>query len=937
MSENPEELKRQIEELQAQLATLQGQGAKLDGDGAIAQGNESIALGKDAVVVDGDGNSVDKSTHNHYEITDPAKVEEKALYTAYLNHVYEQTSQLALAGIDKRTARDAETRLNLSSVYTALLTLTSTEMEHLANGEAKDIEKIMQRESRRASALEQLNKHNRLVLLGDPGSGKTTFVNFVALCLTGASLGQVPNLENLTTPLPIEEDERRRNRDADPQSQPWEHGKLLPVRVILRDFAARGLPPIGQKATAKNLLNFITAELDANALGDYAPLLRKHLLEKGGLLMLDGLDEVPEANQRREQIKATVEAFAAAYPKCYILVTSRTYAYQKQDWQLKGFREAILAPFSKGQIEQFVDRWYEHIALLRNLNEKDAQGRAHLLKRAISNSERLRDLAERPLLLTLMASLHAWRGGTLPEKREELYADTVDLLLDWWENQRIVRGADGEISLIQPSLAEWLKVDRDKVRALLNELAYNAHAGQIELTGTADVAESDLINGLMQISQNPDVKPARLIEFLTARAGLLLPRGVGVYTFPHRTFQEYLAACHLTDYGYPEEIANLTRQDPNRWREVCLLAGAKATRGGAFALWPLIDALCLQNTGTATQADDFWGALLAGRAILENTDAKNLSAANQQKNNRVRDWQLAILESDLPPVERALAGDTLARLGDTRFDPAAWLLPKGETLGFIHIPAGEFIMGSNDGQDREKPQHKLTLPDYWMSKYPVTVAQFHAFVEATDYSDFDKSALLDADNHPLRYVTWYNALAYTKWLNENLVEIGKNIKSENAFWEGIVSGELNVTLPSEAEWEKASRSTDGRVYPWEGDFDLNKTNNKDAGIGTTSTVGCFPAGASPHGLQDMSGNLWEWTRSLWGKSFGNPDYNYPYNPHDKDRENLKAERSILRVLRGGAFYDDRSNVRCAYRYWVGPYYGGNSFGFRLVVSPSSSY
>lgn len=111
----------------------------------------------------------------------------------------------------------------------------------------------MQRESRSASALEQLNEHNRLVLLGDPGSGKTTFVNFVALCLTGASLGQVPNLEHLTTPLPIEEDERRRNRDLDPhpQSQPWEHGKLLPVRVILRDFAARGLAPIGQKATAK--------------------------------------------------------------------------------------------------------------------------------------------------------------------------------------------------------------------------------------------------------------------------------------------------------------------------------------------------------------------------------------------------------------------------------------------------------------------------------------------------------------------------------------------------------------------------------------------------------------------------------------------------------------------------------------------------------------
>ena len=507
----------------------------------------------------------------------PIERETGNLRSAYLNRLFETTARLSLSGIDPKAAGDPKAFLKLDAVYTALLT------QSVEGRDAPQPEMARDRDASRQSALEQLNLHKKLVLLGDPGSGKSTFVNFVAMCMAGEAMGRHDaNLDRLTTPLPWDEGEEKE------KPQPWEHGVLIPVRIILRDFAARGLPPAGQQAMAEHLWAFISGELEAAAIGDYARHLKKELMERGGLILLDGLDEVPEADRRREQIKQAVEDFAATFHLCRVLVTSRTYAYQQQDWRLPDFVQAVLAPFTEGQIRSFVDHWYAHIAGLRGMHPDDARGKAELLKRAIFGSSRLHVLAERPLLLTLMASLHAWRGESLPERREELYADTVNLLLDWWENPKVVRDAQGEMVVLQPSLAEWLETDRDRVLDLLAQLAYQAHASQPDMVGTADIPESGLVKSLMDLSQNPDVRPALLMEYLSQRAGLILPRGVGVYTFPHRTLQEYLAACYLTDHEYPEKVANLARKDPVRWREVALLAGAKAARGTSSAVWSLV-------------------------------------------------------------------------------------------------------------------------------------------------------------------------------------------------------------------------------------------------------------------------------------------------------------------------------------------------------------
>jgi len=896
--------------------------AHLTGDGAIAQGAGARAVGKQGTLIEGDiggdfiAPGATKIVHSS-ATTPPAGLRE-----AYLSWIMDQVRTVPLAGVDPKSVREETRRdLELAAVYTALMT------QQMASVDQQ--EQLPNRAPRRLSALEMLNAHAHLALLGDPGSGKSTFVNFVALCMAGELLGHPDaNLSVLRTPVPVEEAGAQRRNDA--PLQPWQHGALLPMRVILREFVARGLPPPGQPTTARDdtLWQFIVAELPA-AMHDFAQPLRDILLNTGGLILLDGLDEVPDADQRRAHVKAAVEQFAATFSKVRILVTSRTYAYQRQDWKLRRFAEAVLTPFATAQIQHFVQRWYAYVGPLRGLSVAHAQGSAAQLTEIIRRNPRLYELATRPLLLTLMASLHAWRGGSLPEQREELYADAVDLLLRQWEDQKTIRQPDGTYAVLQPSLREWLQVDQQAMRQALNQLAFEAHHDQPTVVGTADIAEARLVMALLHLSQNPEVRPALLIEYLRDRAGVLEPHGVGVYTFPHRTFQEYLAACHLTDFGFEDELPKLLRAEPNRWREVTLLAGAKATRGLASAVWTLADALCFAEPPRQRLPEEaeYWGALLAAQVLVENRSLERIAEHRRDKVERIRTWLVRTLEHNaLPPVERAQAGQALGAIGDPRFHgKGLWYLPNDEKLGFIEIPAGSFTMGSapDDGPSDEWPQHDVSLSHYFIARYPVTVAQFRAFVEdigyAWEYEDYPQGQ----ENHPVVAVSWYNALAYCEWLTARLAVTAWPLAK-------LLLGGWRITLPREAEWEKAARGTDGRRYPWGDNPEPNRANYAATGIGTTSAVGCFPVGKSPYGVEDMSGNVWEWTWSLWGKEFDEPIFRYPYSPDD-EREDLRASDEILRVLRGGAFWDAYHGVRCAYRGRLLARDVADYAGFRVVV------
>jgi len=258
-----------------------------------------------------------------------------------------------------------------------------------------------------------------------------------------------------------------------------------------------------------------------------------------------------------------------------------------------------------------------------------------------------------------------------------------------------------------------------------------------------------------------------------------------------------------------------------------------------------------------------------------------------------------------PPSPRvvALAPPVLgtARAGEVRINPK-------DGAEMVYIPAGEFIMGSNDRADEEEPQRSVYLDGYWMYRHPVTVAQYQKFCSETRRKMPDPPSWGWKDDHPTVNVTWHDAKAYADW--------------------------AGVALPTEAQWEKAARGTDGRAYVWGdawppppkvGNFADETTRRKypepnctiiadyDDGYAETSPVGAFPAGPSPYGCLDMAGNVWEWSARRQG---GNTD---PSAPSTREGP----------VLRGGAWNVGTAVVlRVSHGVGFGPTFAYANFGFR---------
>ncbi|GMV35368.1 MAG: hypothetical protein AMXMBFR60_31970 [Chloroflexota bacterium] len=928
----------------------------------IITGDSSIVIGndmRDSVANLGDGNlnatqggQIIQTVHHHYAESKPpgkkgGKAAEKRetlsadeLRRNYLNSVIADCKRARLVGLDPQAADVTRGAFSLDHLYISLD--TKTQVETTKEEQKEQERQFLLGRSRPLSVLEALSNQSegRMVLLGLPGSGKSTFVRYLSLWHAHALLDSTINIsEKLPT---------------------WEGQALLPVIVPLGRLA-ENLPKGAKRGSAEFIEKFL--ELTATI----SAALLDQTLRDGGLFLFDGLDEVADIEARPIVVEA-VENFASKYganKKSRFLVTCRTFSYTDPRWQLTSWASHELAPLTRKKINQFIEYWHNECIAVDPARKDDYEEKRKKLHDALQEGDhrRLWEIADNPLILTVMAVVHTHKGD-LPDARALVYEECIDLLLLRWEAERTVTGKSQ-----RRDLRSALNVPDIALRNVLQEIAYHAHERERKTDGKregqAALVTEDLLRADLFAAFQDNEKVQTFMDYCESANGLLMLQGVAplpdappdapprrVYAFPHLTFEEYLAARYLRRMKTlgQKTLDHLTRSD--RWREVVMLLGEHICfREGDYELMDSIIHALAPEDDQPKRGEDWKARWAAGNLLL-----LYQRAFEQRKNQHghLSQTLVSLIEaSRLTPRERTEAADTLARLGDPRPGVIADYV-------FCKIPAGAFMMG----EDKNAIEYTISN-NYFMSRYPVTNAQFEEFVKADGYKQeeywreakdlggwskegfkgrYDSGARTEPlrfggafalPNHPVVGVSWYEAAAFCNWLTEKMqkAEFGMqiydpktgSIRTDENLRSSIENRQSIIRLPTEAEWERAARGGHEFRYPWGSDeITPDHANYDETNLNVTSAVGAFPKGRNDYGLLDMSGNVWEWCATEWQEN---------YNKY-LQKENNKPEGDVARVLRGGSYLDGGVNLRCAARLGLDPIDRYEHLGFRCVARAS---
>jgi formylglycine-generating enzyme required for sulfatase activity len=729
---------------------------------------------------------------------------------------------------------------------------------------------------------EALREKTRVVVLGDPGSGKSTMLKYLALRLAKGD----------DAPLPI----------------------LLPLNAYAKALLQKEI----------NLQAYLHEYFAARAedVASLAPLFKKAIEHGKAVILLDGLDEV---QSNRAALVQKVEAFAhdVVARGNRVLVTSRIVGYRDASLSPKDWSLNTLLDFTPEAIETFVGKWcltFEKSTLGDTPEaRRGAKAEGESLLEALQTNPGVARLASNPLLLTILALIKR-QGVVLPKNRITLYDRYLETLIDAWNRASALDKSAGRKSMNFQATLEVLGPLALRIRE------ENPTAGLVSARQLQDWLAEYYMGEQYGMKPGPARDSAReFLESVRLYSNLLVERGEGQYGFIHLTFEEALAAYGLVSAGQLDRSKTLKHiqshlTDP-AWRETILLSVGVA---GLINRQPLVAGeLARAMLGMKCEKEHTGQNILMAGACLEDVDEIGLGkAAANEIQNALMD---AMQNRTLPPATQRDAGFSLARTGWMPKDLDEW----------VQIPAGAFLYGE------DKKSMTIDHP-FAMQKYPATNLQFKKFMLDNGYDKkefwseegwswrtgtYDTKATGSTKEYltrrppekrhepyfwhdekwnnplaPVVGVSWFEAEAYANWLAKQL---GRAVR-----------------LPTEYEWECAARGTKGREYAWGDTFDKNKVNcyefwdqkgyasdaKKDnAG---TSMVGQFKDGNTPEGISDLSGNVWEWTAS-W---------------YEKEQTN--------RTLRGGSWDISRRLVRCANRDRNVPDFFNDPLGFRLVCPGS---
>jgi len=652
----------------------------------------------------------------------------------------------------------------------------------------------------------------------------------------------------------------------------------LPVMILLKD-----LWPIYKNALRDGAENItFEALLPEYFKKERCPLtmetIAAYLAQDRAFFLLDGLDEVPEEN--RDHLVDLLHQFQHAYRANRFLITGRPHGVEGQAgyWFGKYLRD--IEPLGEEKAEDFITRWFRAVSgQARGLAETNA---ADMISE-IRLHEHAALFTGNPLLLTALCVFYMVGGKRIPDQRADLYDRIVANLL----YRRFHDPADRE--------------KENKVKEYLMELAFamqTRNIKSIEACDAKDILKEHCPGPVDETIPGCKKRIEELFNGIEPVCGLLNRLSGGEIEFAHLSFQEFLAAKHMLDrdMDYKPYLEN------GWWKETILLYLGLMN----LEMKKRSNDIVCQIMETSPQPRI---QLLGARALRDFQASKREKAAVDLAVNKL----LTIIESDASLEERFEAGEILGQLGDPRID---LLNPP-----MVPVEAGEFIRGS-DERDDEKPVRRIYLDEFMMGKYPVTNAEFKEFIKDGGYVNKEywtpegwqwrqkeniseprlwHDRKWNGPNFPMVGVSWYEASAYAVWLSK---------KTGNSY-----------CLPTEAQWEKAARGSRGFRYPWGDQFDKNKCNSEESGLGRNSPVGIFPLGKSPYGCMDMAGNVWEWCSDRYDENYykESPGKN-PVGPTD----------GSIRVLRGISRLFIVLFNRSAFRFANPPEFRANDNGFRLL-------